>query len=202
MVTTVLLLQHGEKQRAPGDPSLTPRGTAQAVASARRAAALAPVALLSSPLARALETIAPLSDMLDLGVDIDPRLRERVNLRAGESSEAFTRAWSRSTSDRSWTPPRGRSSLSTARDMICALESHAVDDATVVLATHGGATVDLLRSLLGDAELERRAPGLILQGVPGGAVTALVRHDGTWEVDAIADDSHVPSDQRSGHAPE
>ncbi|MBK0330844.1 histidine phosphatase family protein [Brachybacterium sp. MASK1Z-5] len=197
----MLLLQHGEKRRTAGDPVLTSRGRAQAEAAARLLTRLHPVALVSSPLARARETIAPLSDALGLDVDIDLRLRERMNLDAGESVEEFVRAWSRSSTERSWSPPRGRSSCSTARDMMRAVESHAVDGSVVVLATHGGATIDLLRSVLGDDELERRAPALIQQGVPGGAVTSLVPSDGSWAVHTIADDSHVPGGQNSGHAP-
>lgn len=201
MVTKVLLLQHGEKLSVPGDPSLTPLGAAQAVAAASFLARMSPTALVSSPLARARETIAPLSDLLGLDITIDPRLRERINLEAGESVETFVDAWSRSTTERSWSPPRGRSSFSTAHDMLSAVKSHAVDGSVVVLASHGGATIDLLLSLLGDAELERRAPGLIQQGAPGGAVTTVtLRHD-SWAVDGIVDDSHVPPDQRTGHVP-
>lgn len=83
--------------------------------------------------------------------------------------------------------------------MLATLDECVVAGQTVVVASHGGSTTDLLRTLLGDGELERRAPGLIGNGVPGGAVTTL-RCTGTrWCVDAIADLHHIPEEDRTGH---
>jgi hypothetical protein len=50
--------------------------------------------------------------------------------------------------------------------------------------THGGVTVDLLRTLLGDSAVP---PGLLQHGIPPGAVTKL---DGTRVV-TIADATHL-----------
>ena len=55
-----------------------------------------------------------------------------------------------------------------------------------MVVTHGGVTVDLLRNLIGDAEVNRRAPTLIAEGVPNCAMTRLQGTRGEWRVDDIA----------------
>ncbi|MFC0672848.1 histidine phosphatase family protein [Brachybacterium hainanense] len=201
MPTRAVILQHGEKDRTPGDPGLTARGRRQADDAAHAISALAPVALLSSPLRRAIQTATPLSELCALPLRIDPRLRERMNLEHGEDVERFTRNWARTSTDRAWAPPQGRSSARTAQDMLEALDDAAVQDGTIVAAGHGGATVDLLRDLLGDIALEECAPGLIEHGVPGGAITTLERAGGRWVPVAIASTAHIAASDRSGHAP-
>ena len=126
--------------------------------------------------------------------------RERMNLEASQAVEQFTRDWERSARDRTWTANGARSSMTTAWDVQAALDDHAIDDTLVVFAGHGGATTDLLRSLLRDEGLEDRAPGLVEHGVPGGALTILVRHSNRWLVSVIADEDHIPVPDRTGHA--
>ena len=47
--------------------------------------------------------------------------------------------------------------------------------ATVSVAvSHGGVTVDALRTIIGDDVLVAANPGIIDEGVPGGAITELV----------------------------
>jgi broad specificity phosphatase PhoE len=201
MTANVAILQHGEKVPAAGDPGLTLLGTVQAMRGARRLASLAPSRLISSPMRRSHQTLAPLATATGLEVEVDPRLAERMNLEEATRLTDFVDAWSRTVLERDWTPPGGRSSRATAAAMREVLEEVAVADATVVLGSHGGATTDLLRDLLGDDELERRGPGLIRLGVPGGAVTTLARDGGVWAVDQIADVAHIPATERTGHVP-
>ena len=58
------------------DPGLDALGQRQAVAVAERLAGNGPVAVLSSPLARARETAAPIADRWDLDPIIEPRVAE------------------------------------------------------------------------------------------------------------------------------
>jgi broad specificity phosphatase PhoE len=194
--TSVVILQHGEKQPLPGDPGLTDLGRRQAERAATTLAVLSPAAIISSPSLRARQTADPLAERTGLVLAIDPRLRERLNLETDDDREAFLKAWRTSTSDRGWSPPRGRSSRATAADMKRAIDAHAIAGRLVVLAGHGGATIDLLRDLLGDAELETRAPGTISSGVPGGAITALIRRDSAWTVTGIRSTDHLPRSDR------
>lgn len=199
MEASVVVVQHGEKVREPGDPGLTARGLRQAAAVARVLAPMAPVAVVSSPLRRARETAAPLATALDLPVREDHRLRERLNLEAGDQLDTFVKAWERSTRDRSWTPPGGRSSETAADEALAALSEHAVAGGVVAVVSHGGVTTDLLRTLLGDAALERRAPGLPTHGVPGCGLTRLTLSDHRWHVAAVATLDHLAPSDRSDH---
>lgn len=162
-------------------------------------APMAPVAVVTSPLRRARETATPLAAALNLPVREDHRLRERLNLEPDDALDIFVRAWERSTRDRSWAPPGGRSSEAAATDALAALSEHAVAGRVIAVVSHGGVTTDLLRTLLGDAELEHRAPGLATHGVPGCAVTRLALADRRWHVAAIATLDHLAPDDRSDH---
>ena len=196
MSTSVTIVQHGEKAQHPGDPGLTERGLEQARCAAEVLAASSPAAIFTSPYRRARETAAPLAHMTGLTVIVDERLRERMNLDEGVDPERFAADWSRTTQDRDWTPPGGRSSRRTGQDMLEAINAVARVVHTTVLAGHGGATVDLLRALLGDPELERRASGIITRSVPAGAITRLVLQHGSCVIDTIADTSHLPETLR------
>jgi broad specificity phosphatase PhoE len=68
-----------------------------------------------------------------------------------------------------------------------------------VVVTHGGATIDLLRDLLSDRELESRAPGLIQHGVPGAAITELDCDGDALTVRSIAVIDHLDVGDRTGH---
>ena len=80
---SIVWLRHGETALnasrivQPADTPLSERGRAQAGAAARRLAALAPAALLSSDLPRARQTAQALADATGLAVQTDPLLRER-----------------------------------------------------------------------------------------------------------------------------
>src|ERR1700733_13412791 len=60
MVTTIYLVQHGDKERIPGDPGLTEVGKGQAAVTARWLQGTGLRALYSSPLRRARETAEPI----------------------------------------------------------------------------------------------------------------------------------------------
>ena len=191
MTARVLVVRHAEQIRQAGDPGLSERGRQQAEAVSRILAPLHPVALVSSPLARAQQTAAPTARECGLTVATDPRLRERVNLDEGRDVEEFLRAWARSTRERDWQPPGGRSSRRTGEEMRAALDEAAVEAGTVVIVSHGGATTDLLRTLLGDDEVERRAPGLLVGGPVHGAITELDRTSDGWTVGSVAATDHL-----------
>jgi broad specificity phosphatase PhoE/ribonuclease HI len=81
--TTTLLLRHGQtplsidkRFSGVGDPSLTETGLAQAAAAASRLARSAAVAVVSSPLERALRTASAVASALGVEVDVDEGLRE------------------------------------------------------------------------------------------------------------------------------
>lgn len=73
------LIRHGEAEAAFDaalDPGLSPRGQAQAEDVAGRLESLGPLALLTSPLRRARETIAPFERRWRLCARVEPRIAE------------------------------------------------------------------------------------------------------------------------------
>lgn len=199
----VLVVQHGEKEREPGDPGLTEAGRAQAEATARWLWRTHPVdALWSSPMRRAIETAAPIASLVDLEASTDARLRERMNWEGEhvQSLADFLADWTRATADRSYVPVSGDSSDDAAARFLAALDDVADgEDETVVVVAHGGVTVDALRTIVGDVAIERDRPDLIRDGVPCCAVTTLVHDGDRWTVAHLPSTDHLADDV--GHRP-
>ena len=199
----VLVVQHGEKVRAAGDPGLTDIGHRQADTVARWLAEhFSDVdAILASPLRRAQETAAPIATVLGLPVKTDARLRERMNW--GDDSrmglDEFLAEWQRATGDRSYQPLVGDSSIDAAErfiDALVALEQHVKG---VVVVAHGGVTVDALRTIAGDAAVSEGNGGLISDGVPSCAITRLRVAGGSVTVVDHPSTDHL--DQTTQHRP-
>jgi broad specificity phosphatase PhoE len=196
VVLHVVVVQHGQKEPIPGDPGLTALGRAQASTTADCLLAHeAPIAIWSSPLRRAAETAAPMAERVGLDVVSDPRLRERMNWEGPpvDSHDEFVMEWQRSSTDRSYVPRGGDSSEQAAERFLSCLadllDRHPSGLAVVV--AHGGVTVDVLRSLLGDERLMNDAPTIIEEGVPSCALTALHHDGGRWIVDHLPTDAHL-----------
>jgi probable phosphoglycerate mutase len=194
-----VVVQHGEKVAMPGDPGLTAAGHRQATARAARfALGRTPVGVWSSPMRRARETAAPIAAVFGLEVVIDARLQERMNWTDSESQsiEEFDHDWKLASDDRSYQPRSGDSSTAAAERFLAVLDELAAThlDGVAIVVAHGGVTTDALRTLLGDDELLARAPTLIDNGVPSGAVTTLRRDANQWSVKSIADTDHRPGE--------
>ena len=201
MAAEFVLVQHGEKARTAGDPGLTPAGARQAARTAayvarRHRAGERVDGLRASPSRRTRETAAPLAAALGLPVRLDPQLRERMNWGDGPPGQplaAFLREWAQATADRDFPPSSGESSRVAGARLRTALDDLAAvhPGARLVLVTHGGVTIDLLRTLLGDAAIQRQHPALVAQGVPPGAITRL-RRDGDGYVPVeVASTTHL-----------
>lgn len=198
MVTalTVEIVQHAEKERLAGDPGLTELGLRQALATARWLGdGERPVAVWSSPMRRAIETASPITEQCGIALRIDPRLRERMNWDdpAVQTIEDFLDDWRSTSQDRSYRPRSGDSSRQAASRFLAVLADIAADCSAgrAIVVTHGGVTTDLLRDVLGDAELRSRAPSLIEEGVPCCAVTTLQATPRGWAAKSIAVCDHL-----------
>jgi broad specificity phosphatase PhoE len=183
-VTLIFVVQHGDKERVPGDPGLTEPGQEQAAAAARWLAGAGVRALFSSPLRRARETAAAVAIVTGLPVQLDDRLRERLNWEGTQPFDAFLAEWDRSTQDRDLVLGNGESSRSAGERMRDFLAGLRGGPGPAAVVSHGGVTTDLLRTLLGDAALP---PGLLAEGIPSCAITTL---DGLRVV-AIASTGHL-----------
>jgi broad specificity phosphatase PhoE len=199
----VLIVQHGEKEPFPGDPGLTAKGRRQAVAAGKWISEQFSVdRLWSSPLRRAIETASELAHWTGNTVRTDERLREQMNWEGPPAQPIgdFTAEWQRSLADRSYIPLYGDSSSMAAERFLAALAEMRSRAKVSVAVSHGGVTVDAIRSILGDEALVAANPGIIDEGVPGGAITELVWSGGVWEPKRIASTGHLatigPANQR------
>lgn len=199
----VVIVQHGEKASGPGDPGLTERGRLQARAAGEFLRSIGATEVKTIPMHRALETAQVVSDVLGVPLSVDPRLRERMNWQGTElqALNDFLADWERTSRDRDAQPRIGDSSRATGDRMLQAVRV-AAERSThgpVVCVSHGGATVDLLRTLVGDVALDEISPGIITDGVPSGAVTSLSVGLSQIELDRVAEVDHLPVSIRSCH---
>jgi len=189
-MTVTYLVQHGEKRPEPGDPGLTDQGRWQADCAGRLLVDAGIVAVYSSPLRRARETAERVAAVGGLTVIEDDRLRERMSWDGSVPIGEFLIQWSQTVRDRDFVPVGGSSSHQAAARMQEFLDGLA-ESGPVAIVTHGGVTVDYLRTLVGDAALPAR---LLHEGVPSGAITTL---DGTALVRA-ASTTHLDQLPRRG----
>jgi broad specificity phosphatase PhoE len=183
-VTTVYLIQHGEKERLPGDPGLTPLGRQQAAATGAWLHGESVCALYASPMRRARETAGYLASATGLSVHCDARLRERLNWDGCQPFEAFLAVWAETARDRDLLPAGGESSRQAAARLQGFLAGLPGRSGPVAAVTHGGVTTELLRTLLGDEALP---PWVLDSDIPPCAVTTV----SDLKVIAIGDTAHL-----------
>jgi broad specificity phosphatase PhoE len=214
-VSEVWIVQHAEKEREaanPADPGLTEKGWEQA---RRTAAYLAETGrfdlICSSPLLRTRQTAKAISERLGLPVRLDERLRERMNWGEGpegaarQTVEEFLREWERATKERDYVPTPGDSSRAAGERFRMVLEELETDvgeggisavgsgatERRALLVSHGGVTVDLLRSLFGDDVVRAAVPGATEGGMPSCGITRLGRGEGAWVLLGAGDVAHL-----------
>ena len=195
----VLVVQHGEKVRAAGNPGLTDVGHRQAAAVARWIAANRGgiEAIVASPLRRTQETAGPIASALGLEFSTDPRVTERMNWddNANIDLDEFLSEWEHATEDRSYQPAVGDSSINAAARFIDALvDLETVHVGVVVVVAHGGVTVDALRTIAGDASVMNANADLLHGGVPSSAITRLHVNRGAVTVIDYPSTEHLDRD--------
>ncbi|GHE11369.1 histidine phosphatase family protein [Streptomyces alanosinicus] len=183
-MTVFYVVQHAEKERQLGDPGLTALGTQQAVRTADWLRDVGLKAVVSSPMRRTRETAEFIAAAAELPVREDARLRERMNWDDDQSLEDFLTEWDATVQDRDFIPRSGDSSHQAGARFLSCLRDLTREPGPIAVVTHGGVTVDLLRTLIGDDAL---TASLLNEGVPACAITTLY---GTSVVD-IASHAHL-----------
>jgi 2,3-bisphosphoglycerate-dependent phosphoglycerate mutase len=144
-MSCLFLVRHCEATGQEPTAPLTPLGRSQAGRLADHLAALGADLLVSSPYARAQESIGPLAERLGLPVETDARLAERAL--SGAPLPEWRDAIARSFADLELAWPGGESSIAAmargraAIDDVLALETRAA-----VVVTHGNLMTLILRS--------------------------------------------------------
>jgi broad specificity phosphatase PhoE len=169
-VTVFYVVQHAEKERQPGDPGLTDLGRRQAGRTALWLRQVGVNAVFSSPMRRARETAGFIASAVGVPVREDARLRERMNWDGAQPLGEFLAEWAASVRDRWFVPRAGDSSWRAGERFLAFLGDVAGEPGPIVVCTHGGVTVDLLRTLAGDQALP---PRLLDEGIPPCAITTL-----------------------------
>jgi probable phosphoglycerate mutase len=162
-IVRLILARHGEAEgsrefrfNGSSNVALTPHGVAQARLLADALHSLAPVAVYSSPLARARATAEAIATRTNLTVEIQPGLREQSygsweRLTADEARQRDPKRFAAWSAGQRIAPPAGET-LSAVRQRVIACvcelaERHAGD--TVVLVAHVGPIKALLCAALG-----------------------------------------------------
>jgi broad specificity phosphatase PhoE len=154
---TFYLVRHGQKEETAGDPPLTDVGKKQAALTAEHLKGKDIRYMYASPLKRTLETADIISKELRLPVEVDYRLRERMNWgdKPGETFEAFLEEWYKTDRDREYRPVHGDSSRDAGRRIESLMNtiSQTVTKGNVIFVTHGGVIGDFLRNISSEKDL-------------------------------------------------
>ena len=158
-MNTFYLIRHGEKVGEAGNPGLTEKGKIQAEKTADYLKDKNIDKLFSSPYKRAQETAKIINNTLKVGVNLDERLKERMNWGsiAGQTLEEFLKEWEYSNYHRNFKSKAGISSLQAGKDVQNLINeiSEEFPDKNIALTTHGGIVCDLLRNIYPEDELRK-----------------------------------------------
>ena len=156
-MTTFYLLRHGDKEFMPGNPPLSSQGTKQAEATAKYLQNKNITAIFTSKLKRAQDTAQIISQVLNLPMYVDERLKERMNWgdKEGQSFEEFNVEWRKTDKDRNYKPTPGNSSFETGNNLKLFLDeiSKKYNNQTILVITHGGTIGDFLRNVFKEEDL-------------------------------------------------
>lgn len=192
---TYYLIRHGQKTSHAGDPPLTREGQDQARKTAKYFVGKNISRIISSTYKRTLETSKIIDEILKVGIEKDDRLRERMNWGSipEQSLEEFLKEWEYSDLNRNFKPKAGTSSFEAGNEalkLISELSAKTQND-NVLIVTHGGVIVDLLRNLFSDAQIEKQEPGAIMNKVAECSITILTDNKGVFELVELDSTGHL-----------
>ena len=153
-MTKLYLIRHGQKQIHAGDPGLTKIGFNQAKETGEYLKQFPINKIISSPLKRTVETAQQIAKVLNLKYSLDKALIERMIWSDPKiTRQEFIREWIKSTNNREYVPKYGDSSRATGERIHQLVNKVSKDQNHIVFVTHGGAILDYLRNMFGDAKL-------------------------------------------------
>lgn len=197
-MNTFYLVRHGKKEKATGDVKLSAEGIQQAQKAALFFKDKSIKAVFSSPLKRAGETAAFISEVTGNIVNEDVRLRERANWGdiPSQSFDEFVMIWDKCTREREYMPSVGDSAKQAGRRieefiMEC---SNKYSDSEIVAVSHGGVITDFMINVFTEEQLNKLHPKFIelqSQLIPECSIT-VIRYNGLqYYVDYFAEVNHL-----------
>lgn len=162
-MSRIIVVRHGETQwnsqgriQGASDIDLNEAGYHQAASAAPGLAAYAPDLIVSSPLRRAIDTAAPVAELLGVSVSTDDRLREREygpweGLTHPEIKERFPEDHVRWTKGEPLTDPGIETweALSERTGEAMREISEKVDGGTALVVCHGGSARQAVGTIIG-----------------------------------------------------
>lgn len=198
-MTTFYLIRHGQKEEIFGDPPLTQLGREQAEKTVEFFKNKRISLLFASPMRRTRETASFFSLPLSLMVNIDNRLKERLNWgeKTHESQQEFFEEWAKTDNDHSYISTHGESSVSCGMRMRTFLDelSEQYKNNAVLIVTHGGAIGDVLRNLFPKKSLpltidpKTYSPHIAIHEC---SITRVEQADGEYKLDSLNQTHHLP----------
>ncbi|MCD8484751.1 histidine phosphatase family protein [Candidatus Woesebacteria bacterium] len=160
MNKTFYLIRHGDKVKTIGDPPLSEKGVAQAIATAEYMSNHPLQQIIASPILRTQQTAKYLADKTGFRIETEPLLRERVNWGDDpeQSFEDFLAMWEKASLERDWTPPVGDSSRNAGKRIQQVIETHDGTQEHIALITHGGVITDFVLNVFDSKTLDEALP--------------------------------------------
>ncbi len=195
-VITFYIIRHGAKEAVTVDPQLTDIGKKQAQFTGKHFKNIKINKVLTSPKSRTYETAIHIAKHHGLSVEIDERLRERMEWEEG-LFEDFVSEWNNTDTDRTFRASNGVSSTEKGK-MVREVLNEIVDskkEGNFVIVTHGGTIGDLLRNLFDHSLLNHTThPKHNVQYIEilECSITEIMYKDGKFELGKIGDIDHLP----------
>ena len=150
-MTKFYLIRHGKKEETSGNPFLKDIGVVQARLTAEFLRDKEIHRIYTSPLNRTIQTAQIIADILNLQIEKDERLVERMNWGDDptETAKQFMDQWTKTDLDRHYQPPHGFSSHESGKRIESLINNLAAvhQEKNIALITHGGTIVDLLTNV-------------------------------------------------------
>lgn len=189
------LIRHGDKIKIAGDPGLSTLGKKQAQLTAKYFINKDISAIVSSPFARAKETAESISKKVNINYILDDRLKERLNW--GDdlslSFEDFLLEWEKTEKNRNYRPRIGASSVQAGKRFLEIIEEfeNSKRYKNIVIVSHGGIIIDLLRNLFGDDFLSSKNSDFVGNSISECSITTLSIENGKYELEEFASTRHI-----------
>lgn len=195
------LIRHGNRPHSPQDLPLSQLGVQQARITAINFKDKDITQIYCSPPKRAYETAQIIAEELGVeNIKVDERLKERFNWGDGSFQifDKFIEGWKKTTNERNYTPIGGDSSQNAGKRLKKFVDELSVNnkDKSIILVTHGGVIVDLLRNLFDDDYLKTFSPNFLNSGIGECSITQLTVHNGRYNLKDFDFVSHLPEPLR------